>query len=411
MDILALILAGGRVDDLGVLTFFRPKSAMPFGGLYRIIDFPMTNLMYSGVEKVGILSQYKPFYLMEHIGCGESWDMVGRNRFVTMLPPFKGMGRFHWYKGTADAVYRNLDFIRVHRPDLILILSGDHVYSMDYREVIDFHLEKQADLTVAFTKVAKEGAGRFGLASIEEGDARGGRILEYKEKIGTPLFDWASLTIYVFSPYALFEALEANAGKNSHEFGKDIIPYLLAGEYNVMGYKHYGYWGYTRTPEEYWRTSMDLLGAQPKIDLAQWQVCTNLSNDYIRDRQPASTGGRAVMEDSLIYAGCRIQGSVARSILFPGVTVESGAVVEDSILFFNTVVKQNARMVRTIADENVTLGSGAEVGEDRERELTIIGMGTRVSKDTRILSGVTVYPNLGPAQFGKKVYDRKETIQ
>ncbi len=411
MDILALILAGGRVDDLGVLTFFRPKSAMPFGGLYRIIDFPMTNLMYSGIEKVGILSQYKPFYLMEHIGCGESWDMVGRNRFVTMLPPFKGIGRFHWYKGTADAVYRNLDFIRVHRPDLILILSGDHVYNMDYRGIIDFHREKQADLTVVFTKVAREGAGRFGLASIEEGDVKGGRILDYREKSGATSFDWASLTIYVFTPYALFEALEANAGKSSHEFGRDIIPSMLAGNYNVVGYKHYGYWGYTRTPDEYWQTNMDLLGVQPKIDLSAWQICTNLSHGYVCDRQPASTGSGALIEDSLFYSGCRIYGRVARSILFPGVTVESGAVVEDSILFSNTVVKQNVRMVRTIADESVTIGAGAEIGDGRDGDLTIIGMGTRVSKETRISSGVTVHPGLGPAQFGKKTYLRGETIK
>jgi glucose-1-phosphate adenylyltransferase len=411
LDVLAMILAGGRVDDLGVLTLFRPKSAMPFGGLYRIIDFPMTNLMYSGIEKVGVLSQYKPFHLMDHIGCGEPWDMVFRNRFVTMLPPFKWTGRSHWYKGTADAVYRNLDFVRAHRPDLILILSGDHVYRMDYREIITFHLEKQADLTIACAKVPKKGARRFGLASIEEGDERGGRVLEYREKSAKAIAGWASLTIFVFTPYALFEALETNANYSSHQFGRDIIPYLLANNYNVFGYKHQGYWGYTRTPEEYWQTNMDLLGEHPRIDIGKWEICTNLSNGAIRDQQPALTGIEAEVEDSLFYAGCRIQGRVVRSILFPGVTVERGAVVEDSIIFRNTVIKQHARVVRTIADENVTVGTGTAIGENRTGDLTVVGMGTRISRGIQIGQGVTIHPNLGPAQFTEKAYGPGKVIK
>jgi glucose-1-phosphate adenylyltransferase len=411
LNVLAMVLAGGRVDDLGVLTFFRPKSAMPFGGLYCIIDFPMSNLMHSGIEKVGILSQYKPLYLMEHIGNGGSWDMTGRNRFVTILPPFKGLGTSNWYKGTADAVYQNIDFLTMHRPDIILILSGDHIYKMDYREIIRFHLENDADLTVTCAKVPRKGAHRFGLAHIEEGDVKGGRILDYTEKSDKPHFEWASLTINVFTPYALFEALEANVKEDSHEFGRDIIPFLLAGNYKVFGYKHYGYWGYTRTPEEYWQTSMDLLGDSPKIDIASWQICTNLSRLQIRDRQPALIRESSRVEDSLLYSGCQIKGKVVRSILFPGVKVDSGSVVEDSILFSNTVVKKDARVVRTIADENVTIGTKAEIGDEACDDLTIIGTGTRVAKETRISSGVTVYPNLGPAQFTRSSYHRAEVIK
>lgn len=411
MNVLALVLAGGRVDDLGVLTFFRPKSAMPFGGLYRIIDFAMSNLMHSGIEKVGILSQYKPFYLMEHIGNGGSWDMTGRDRFVTILPPFKGLGTSDWYKGTADAVYQNIDFLSMHRPDIILIISGDHIYKMDYREIIRFHLENDADLTVACTKVPSKGAHRFGLAYIKEGDVQGGKILDYTEKSDKPQFEWASLTINVFTPYALFEALEANVKEDSHEFGRDIIPFLLAGNYKVYGYKHYDYWGYTRTPEEYWQTNMDLLGDPPKIDIASWQICTNPSRLQIRDRQPALIKESSMIEDSLLYSGCEIKGKVVGSILFPGVKVDSGSVVENSILFSNTVVKRNARVVRTITDENVTVGTEAEIGDDTHDDLTIIGTGTRVAKETKISSGVTVYPNLGPAQFTRKLYHRKEVIQ
>ncbi|MCX5806009.1 MAG: sugar phosphate nucleotidyltransferase [Proteobacteria bacterium] len=411
MDTIAMILAGARVDDLGVLTFFRPKSAMPYGGLYRIIDFPMSNLMYSGIEKVGILSQYKPLYLMEHMQNGEPWDMNGRDRFVTILPPFKGMGTSDWYKGTADAVYQNLDFLSIHKPGLIIVLSGDHIYKMDYRKIIGFHLEKGADLTIAFAKVPRKGAHRFGTAAIEEGDSRGGRVLQYTEKSDKIPFDWASLTIYVFTPYTLFEALKANASEDSHEFGKDIIPFLLANNYKVFGYKHHGYWGYTRTLDEYWQTSMDLLGDLPGINIASWHICTNLSNFHIRDRQPALIGPDAIVEDSMFYSGCRIKGKVIRSILFPGAKVDSNAVVEDSILFSNTVIKQNAKVIKTIIDEDVTVGTNAHIGENSSEELTVIGMGTRIARETRISSGVTIYPNLGPGKFTKSFYSTGEIIK
>lgn len=409
--ILAMILAGGRVDDLGVLTLSRPKSVMPFGGLYRVIDFPMSNLMHSGIEKVGILSQYRPLDLMNHIGNGESWDMVGRNRSVTILPPFQGFGSSDWYKGTADAVYQNLSFIRFNKPDLILILSGDHVYKMDYRELIGFHLENKADMTAAFVKVPLKGAHRFGLALIGDEDVRGGRVLKYVEKPRKPLFNWASLTIYVFSPYALFESLEANAGKDSHEFGRDIIPSLLSENYKVYGYKHYGYWGYARTPEEYWNTSMDLLGKSPKIDLRSWRIRTNILSRDVRDRQAAVIGPSAATEDVLFYTGCRIKGKVSRSILFPGVIVDEGAIVEDSVLFHDTVIKARARVARTIADVGVTVGTLAEIGEAGARDLTIVGRDTRIAKEVKIGPGVVVYPNMGPAQFTRLEYGRGEVVK
>ncbi len=241
-NVLAMILAGGRVDELDVLTFLRPKSVLPFGALYRIIDFPMSNLMNSGIERVGILSQYRPFYLINHIANGHPWDMVGRNRFAVILPPFKGREASDWYKGTADAVYRNIDFIKMYNPDLVLILSGDHIYKMDYLDVINYHVEKKADLTIAFTPTPREGPGRFGQGLIEGQDPTGGRLVEYVEKPKKRVLDWASLTIYVFNQKVLLDALEENAGKDSHEFGKDIIPSLL-GNSRIFGYKHIGYWG------------------------------------------------------------------------------------------------------------------------------------------------------------------------
>ena len=409
-NVLALILAGGRVDELDVLTFFRPKSIMPFGGLYRIIDFPMSNLTHSGIEKVGIFSQYRPLHLMEHISNGAPWDMVGRNRFVTILPPFKGREISDWYQGTADAVYQNLDFLKLNNPELILILSGDHIYRMDYRDLIGFHREKRADMTIAFARVPKKGAHRFGLARIEEESDRGGRVLEYAEKPENPAFDWASLTIYVFKPEILLAALEANARTPSHEFGRDIIPELLAG-CRVYGYAHHGYWGYTRTPLEYWQANMDLLGKSPKLDMKTWQVITNVANRNVRDLQPALIGPSAEIENSLFYAGCKVEGKVKNSILFPGVTVEKGALVEDSILFFDSRVGKEAKVTRTITDMEVAIGPRSETGGPEPEALTIIGLKTMIPEGVRISHGSTVYPNLTGRHFARTEYGPGEVIK
>ena len=408
-NVLAMILAGGRVDELDVLTFLRPKSVLPFGGLYRIIDFPMSNLMNSGIERVGILSQYRPFYLINHVANGQPWDMVGRNRFAVILPPFKGREASDWYKGTADAVYQNIDFIRMYNPDLVLILSGDHIYKMDYQDVISFHLEKKADLTIAFTPMPQEGSHRFGQGLMEGQDARGGRLVQYAEKPKKRLFDWASLTIYVFNATVLLEALGENAGEDSHEFGKDIIPSLL-GNSRIYGYKHCGYWGYTRTLEEYWKTSMDLLGEQARIDLRSWQIRTNLAHKEIRDRQPTIIGPSSVVQDSLLYTGCHIMGRVSRSLLFPGVTVEEGAAVEDSILFFDTKVAKGARVRRTITDIDVVIGQSATVG-DSEGELSVIGTGSSLPEEVVVHSGVTIYPNVPTDRFTRTEYKTGDVIK
>jgi glucose-1-phosphate adenylyltransferase len=409
-DVLAMILAGGRVDELSVLTFYRPKAAMPFGGLYRIIDFPMSNLMHSGIRKVGILAQYQPFRLMNHIGSGVSWDMVGRNRFAQILPPFKGRTSSDWYQGSADAVYQNRNFIRLQKPELVVVLSGDHVYKMDYGKLISFHVEKGADLTIAFTEVPKAGADRFGLGTIGEGDDRGGRLLEYREKPKDPTSTWASLTIYVFNPKVLFEALEENAGAGSHEFGKDVIPSLL-GRRSVYGYKHRGYWGYTRTLQEYWRTSRELLGRRPGIDLKAWEVATNLAHRDVQDRQPALVGANGVVEDSLFYSGCIVEGKVTRSILFPGVRVGRGSEVEDSILLPDAVIGRGSRVVRSVLDVEVSVGEGTHIGDRAGLKLAVVGYGTTVPGSVRIHEGVVVYPNLKPEQFLTGEYQPGETIR
>lgn len=231
---LAMILAGSRVDELDVLTYYRPKSAIPFGGFARVIDFSLSNLLHSGIEQVAILSQYRSYSLINHIGTGAAWDMIGRNRGVSILPPVKGHEaheeQMDWYRGTADAVYKNLDFVQYHQPENILILSGDHIYKMNYQSIIDYHHQKDADLTVAFLKVErKKSAGRFGVADIDGEDGElGGRVTNYWEKPEKPEADWASLTVLVFKPEVLYAALEKNQQSDSYEFGRDIIPHFSA---------------------------------------------------------------------------------------------------------------------------------------------------------------------------------------
>jgi glucose-1-phosphate adenylyltransferase len=409
-NVIALILAGGRVDELDVLTYFRPKSVLPFGAVYRIIDFPMSNLMNSGIERVGILSQYRPLRLIGHIANGQPWDMVGRNRFATILPPFKGRGASDWYKGTADAVYQNLEFIKMNRPDLILILSGDHIYRMDYQTLIKFHLDNKADVTMGFTPLPKEGANRFGQATIEGWSRRGGKVLQYAEKPKKRLLGWASLTIYLFNPPVLYQALKDNAASDSHEFGKDIIPGLVQNS-KVFGFKHYGYWGYSRTLEEYWRTNMDLLGKHPRIDLASWQVMTNMADRNIRDCPPAIIGPSAVIENSIFYSGCTLRGQVTNSVLFPGVIVEEGATVRDSILFFDTIVKKGATVVRTITDIEARIGIKAHVGDDPHGAVCVVGTRSVIPDETIIHHGVVVHPNLSASRFAKNEYAPGEVVK
>jgi glucose-1-phosphate adenylyltransferase len=401
---LAMVLAGGRVDELNVLTYYRPKSAVPFGGFARVIDFPLSNLMNSGLEQIAILSQFRSFSLINHIGSGAAWDMIGRHRGISILPPSTGHASSSWYRGSADSVQQNVDFIRYHNPACVLILSGDHIYNMNYQALIDYHTEKDADLTMACLAVPMASAHRFGVANIDDEDgAVGGRVLQYKEKPPQPKFNWASMTIFCFKPEALLQTLADNAQEdNSFEFGKDIIPRMLAAQRRVYGYKFTGYWGYTRTIEEYWQTSMDLLGPKPKIDLEAWGLRTNLEHRNIRDYQPLKVGPRATVHDSLIYNGCVVEGTVERSILFPGVHVKPGAVVRDSVLFFNNKVESGAQLMKVVSDVNSSFGRGVMVGA-AEQEVTVLGWDNHLPAGTVIGSDCTIYPHLAPEKFSRAI--------
>ena len=405
---LAMILAGGRVDDLTVLTFHRPKSAVPFGGFARVIDFPLSNLMNSGLDRVAILSQYRSYSLINHIGIGAAWDMIGRYRGISIMPPYIGYGHSQWYRGSSDAVYQNLDFIQYINPEQLLILSGDHIYRMDYREIINYHREKDADLTMACIKVPMSEAHRFGLADIDDEDKElGGRVIRYREKPESPEYNWASLTVFCFKPGVLYKVLESNIKEDaSYEFGRDIIPRMLNENRRVYGYKFKGYWGYTRTIEEYWQTNMDLLGPDPKIQFADWGIRTNLEHRDIKDCQPLKVGNSARISDSLIYNGCIIEGEVENSILFPGTHVEKGSKVKDSVLFFNNVVGKDAVLDKVISDVNTTFGRGVRIGEvtrPGKKEAAVIGWNNFIKTNTIIGSGCTVYPSLSSDKIPKQV--------
>lgn len=401
------------MGELSVLTLSRPKSAVPFGGMYRVIDFPLSNLMHSGVEKVGILSQYRSFSLVDHVGIGSWWDFVGRDRGTTMLLPSTGYRVGDWYKGTADAVYQNLEFIHEQAPDTILILSGDHIYKMDYGPMLDYHLEKDADLTIAFYPIKPDQSSRFGVAEIDSEDGElGGRVLDYKEKPHESEFDWASLTIYLFKPSVLTTALKKNAAGDSHEFGRDIIPKIIEKK-KVYGYKFSGYWGYTHTIDEFWQTNMDLLGCPPKIDLESWQVRTNLDHDSVRDRAPARIGRNAVIENSFVHNGCQVDGEVSNSILFSGVKIAEGAVVKNSVLFFDTIVESGAVLDKTITDFDVHVGADCVVGQGGNKTpnkeypnllksgITLIGKDANLPSKVQIGRNCIIYPEMKGKNFKK----------
>ncbi|HDL19495.1 MAG TPA: glucose-1-phosphate adenylyltransferase [Bacteroidetes bacterium] len=384
---LAFILAGGRVDELKKLTKFRPKSAVPFGGMYRIIDFPLSNMMHSHISTVGLLAQYRSSPLINHILDGRSWDLWGRNRSLTLLPPFKGDTYSDWYNGTIDAVQQNINFVRAAGPKRVLIVSGDHIYKMNYREIIRYHTRKKANLTVGFIKIDPAYSNRFGVAQIDDEDSgTGGKIIRYLEKPKTERFDWASLTIYVFETEFLLRclAMMKPLAKNQEtiEFGRDLITTLTeaSGKYRLFGYKYEGYWGYTRTIPEFWHSNMNLLNNRRQIDPEKWQIRTNLDHRGIRDRVPAMIKFGSLVKNSLVCSGCVIEGEVVNSVLSPGVRVAKGAKVYNSIVMFDTKLGENTFLNNVILDVDIRVAPGVTLGNQTDlaanpAELQVFGEG------------------------------------
>jgi len=405
-DIIAMVLAGGRVDELSVLTLKRPKSALPLWGIYRIIDFALSNLMNSGIDVVGVLSQYKPYSLISHIQNGSCWDYIGRGREVRILSPFKGNSDSDWYKGTADAIYQNLNFISHYDCDDVLIVSGDHIYSMDYRKVLAFHKEKNADLTIVFKRVPLADAHRFGIAELDENQ----RILRYVEKPSEPFSDFASLTIYIFKTEILKSLVTYNAqhGK-THQIYTEIIPYMLENGYRVYGYVFEGYWQYARTIQEYYQTNFDILNRDNLTILESMNIRTNTNYFEYSDTPPAFISPESNVQNSIVSPGARVYGTVKNSIISPGVVIEKGAVVENSIIFGFVHIDSNSIVRNAILDKNVYVRGDVQIGDlstDSDIPVTIIGKNTIIPKGTKIEGKCIIYPDLQEEEFTLGRIDR-----
>jgi len=359
---LVLILAGGVGSRLNNLVQTRAKPAVPFGGIYRIIDFSLSNVMNSGFTQVGVLTQYKPLSLMKHIGTGEAWDFTGRSRGVKILPPRTGAKDSDWYKGTADAVRQNMDFIQSHPSRELLLLSGDHIYRMDFDDMISFHRRKQADVTIGMMVVPESEIHQFG-AGITNDE---GRIVEWEEKPKVARTNLASMGIYVFDTQYLLRMLTED--REEIDFGMHLIPRAIEQD-NVFAYPFHGYWRDVGTVQAYWESNMDIIREDSGIAPEAWGIRPNVEAGVadIADRPPARFAAGSKVKNSMIAAGCVIEGEVVNSVLSPGVRVGAGASVRDSILFHDCLVDKGAVLDLVILDKGVRVGVGAIIGHGEDK--------------------------------------------
>lgn len=375
---IAMLLAGGQGSRLYALTERTAKPAVGFGGKYKIIDFPLSNCVNSGIDTVGVLTQYQPLALNEYIGNGAPWDLDRMRGGLAVLPPYQGKKHSDWYKGTANAIYQNLDFIREYDSDYVLILSGDHIYKMDYGKMIAYHEEKGATCTVATITVPMEEASRFGICNTKPD----GSIYEFEEKPKEPKNDQASMGIYVFNTKTLIEYLEKDEAdpESSNDFGKNVIPALLHAGEKLFAYPFSGYWKDVGTISSLWEANMDLLGDSPALDLNDRSF-----RIYSRNfaRPPQRIGKTAVIKNSLISEGCRIEGTVENSVLSGGVTVEAGAVVRDAVIMEDVRIGKNARVYYAIVDGEAVIDENAVVGEARgsRAKIAVIPKGANVKAE------------------------------
>jgi glucose-1-phosphate adenylyltransferase len=382
--VIAMLLAGGQGSRLGLLTRVMAKPAVPFGGRYRIIDFPLSNCSNSGIDTVGVLTQYQPLELNSYIGSGASWDLDLNGGGVYVLPPYVQGSEGRWYSGTANAIYQNLSFIEQYDPEYVLILSGDHIYKMDYSAMLDAHIEKNADITIAVRPVPWAEAPSFGIMNTDSES----RILEFEEKPKQPKSNLASMGVYIFTFSQLKKYLtEDNADPNSkNDFGKNIIPKMLSDGKNLYAYAFEGYWKDVGTISSLWEAHMDLLKNPPEVDLndRRWPV-------YAKSpiMPPHYIGPEGRVENSMITEGCEIYGSVSGSVLSAGVIVEEGAMVEDSAVMPGCVIKKGARVKRAIIAEQTVIGEGCQVGED-EGDIALVGQDTRLPAGYKVPAGAQV---------------------
>ena len=404
-EMIAMLLAGGQGSRLGVLTAKVAKPAVAFGGKYRIIDFPLSNCINSGIDTVGVLTQYQPLRLNTHIGIGIPWDLDRNIGGVTILPPYEKSNSSEWYTGTANAIYQNLDYMETFNPDYVLILSGDHIYKMDYEVMLDYHKENNADVTIAAMPVPIEEAGRFGIVITDED----GRITEFQEKPPQPKSNLASMGIYIFSWPALKEALVALKDEPGCDFGKHIIPYCHEKNERLFAYEYNGYWKDVGTLGSYWEANMELIDIIPEFNLYEefWKIYTN--SDII---PPQYISGQSVIERSIIGDGSEVYGEVHNCVIGSGVTIGEGTVVKDSIIMKDVSIGKGCVIDKSIIAENceigdnVTFGIGSDVPNKLKPAVYSFGLVTvgensvipgqvQIGKNTAI-SGVTSkedYPN------------------
>ncbi|MCL2752576.1 MAG: glucose-1-phosphate adenylyltransferase [Defluviitaleaceae bacterium] len=356
-EIIAMLLAGGQGSRLGILTKSKAKPAVSFGGKYRIIDFPMSNCINSGVDTVGVLTQYQPLQLNRHIGIGTPWDLDRTSGGVTILAPHVKEGEEgFWYSGTANAIFQNINFIDTYDPTYVLIISGDHIYKMDYSDMLDFHKRTKSDATIAVLEVSLDEASRFGIMNADGND----KIYEFEEKPQFPKSNLASMGIYIFTWKQLKECLiEAHDRYNDADFGKHIIPMFLEYQKPAYAYRFKGYWKDVGTIDSYFAAHMDLIKTMPDFNLYEDFAKIYTSSDH---QSPQFTGLNADIKGSLISEGCEVYGIVYNSILGPDVKVADGAVVRDSIIMAGCVIGENAEITRTIIDENSIIGRDVKIG-------------------------------------------------
>ena len=401
--VVAVVLAGGEGERLSILSAMRAKPAVPFAGKYRIIDFTLSNCVNSEIDNVLVLTQYNPRSLNDHIGAGRPWDLDRSYGGIRLLQPYIARGRpSEWYRGTADAVLLNLETIRQQPGDTVLILAGDHIYKMDYQPFVQFHRRNRAEVTVAVKRVPLFEASRFGILALDED----GRVGEWQEKPKQPRSDLASLGIYVFSK----KALQIWLDESLTDFGRDVIPAMLAGGARVFGYQFDGYWQDVGTVDGYWQAHMDLLEEHPGLDLydRDWVIHTRSE-----ERAPGRVGPTANVHRSLISHGCQVWGTVERSVLSPGVRVDPGAVVRDSIVMFDTVIRAGAVVDRAIIDKEVSIGPNAVVGMGTDYDtpnrqepgrlnagITVVGKRAVIPAGVRVGRNVKVNEGVRPSDFG-----------
>ena len=383
-EVVAMLLAGGQGSRLGVLTRNLAKPAVPFGGKYRISDFPLSNCVNSGIETVGVLTQYQPLELNDYIGNGQPWDLDSNNAGVHVLPPYQKQKKTDWYKGTANAIYQNIPFIERYNPDYVVVLSGDHIYKMDYSKMLNFHKEKNAACTIAVYEVPMAEASRFGILNTNED----GSIYEFDEKPKKPKSNKASMGIYVFTWEKLRKYLEEdeNDPKSQNDFGKNVLPAMLNAGESMFAYRFEGYWKDVGTIESLWESNMDLLDPNIPLDLndPEWRI-------YSRNpvMPPHYVAKGATIQNSLAAEGCNVYGTVDFSVLFAGVYVAPGAVVRDSIIMPGSRIEEGATVQYAIVAENSVVGANSVVGqrpEDMENKedwgVAVIGPGCTLAPDT-----------------------------